>query len=107
MQALLVCKSLEERGKIMGLYLFEAMLLIMSTVLTLILTMAARSYYHFSLLWCLTAPALVSIAFLLLTTSRKHRPPFFLLSCLTFYCLAPRKLTLRARPWLKTTTPCS
>ncbi|MEL6152682.1 MAG: hypothetical protein AAFQ78_01510 [Bacteroidota bacterium] len=91
---LLVCKRLEHRGLIGGLYVHEAMLLLMGTVLVFISSLLIRKAWNLPLLWTLTAPALfVIIALVAKTLRQQNQQPHYLMAYITFYWLAPPNLT--------------
>ncbi|MEL6412978.1 MAG: hypothetical protein AAFQ08_02530 [Bacteroidota bacterium] len=92
---LLVCKRLEKRGQICGLYLPEAMLLLLLSLMVFLGVLLLRKVWHFHMLWTLTAPALFIITCLIAQAARKHTPPHFLMSYLTFHLLAPRHLNVK------------
>ena len=91
---LLVCKRLEKRGQIGGLYLPEAMLLLAGCVLLFVIVMALRSAFAVHILWLLTAPALFVLVFLLAKTCRKTAHPHLVAAYYTFHCLAPQEITI-------------
>jgi len=91
---LLVCKPLERRGQIGGLYVPEAMLLLGGCGLLFLCIMVLRTCFAVPLLWYLTAPALFILVFWLAKAARKHAHPHWLTSWITFHWLSPQSLSI-------------
>jgi len=94
---MIVNKSIEKRGMIGPLYVHEALLLALFSMVSFLGLMVLNRLFQISKLWMLTCSALLFLLLILLRSTRKNQNPTYLFSWMAFHFKQPKYMNVQNR----------